>query len=59
MNDQVNKHMCEFADCEKEAEFWNKDLQAWLCAECDEKDHNPTGYCSQSCGLGYGCDQSC
>lgn len=30
-----------------------------LCDECAEKYHNSSGYCSLSCCLGNGCDQSC
>ena len=30
-----------------------------LCKECDDAYDNQTGYCSLSCCLGGGCDQSC
>lgn len=30
-----------------------------LCEYCDDKYDNKTGYCSLSCSLGNGCDQTC
>lgn len=30
-----------------------------VCNECADKMENITGFCSLSCQLGYGCDDSC
>lgn len=30
-----------------------------LCYECNDKYYDSTGYCSLSCSLGNGCDQTC
>jgi hypothetical protein len=49
---------------------WCKGCEEWtnkygeqsgndLCEECDRKYDNKTGYCSLSCCLGGGCDESC
>ena len=57
---------CEFADCDVELNIMEMfDLddivseRIWVCPTCYEKVSNETGYCSISCQLGYGCDDSC
>lgn len=55
--------ICEYANCEEIAtEEWQLDGQPlFLCKECGIKyeNSNDSGYCSQMCILGYGCDGSC
>lgn len=50
---------CEFADCMEPASVYHEDLQAWLCSKHEDSPENSTGYCSRSCMLGNGCDESC
>lgn len=53
------QHVCEFCNCTNEANIYDEELEAWLCEEHDGGEGNSTGYCNQSCQLGYGCDGSC
>lgn len=55
----MEKQLCEYCDCENEATIYDDNLDAYLCDEHDGGDINATGYCSRSCLLGYGCDDSC
>ncbi len=41
--------------CDKYGDYNGLDI----CEECDNKYDNKTGWCSLSCSLGNGCDQSC
>ena len=41
--------------CDKYGDYNGLDI----CEECDNKYDNKTGWCSLSCCLGNGCDQSC
>ena len=53
------KVICEFCDCEREADLFDEELNAWLCEIHANACTNQTGYCNQQCILGYGCDGSC
>ncbi len=56
---------CEYANCEviapiSEMETTVDDgIFVYLCSTCADKVVNTSGYCSLSCQLGYGCDDSC
>jgi hypothetical protein len=52
-------HECEYCNCDKPATIFVKELDAWLCEKHEDGSYNSSGYCSQSCQLGYGCDGSC
>lgn len=58
--------MCEYADCEvrlPKSKMHNEGDTTggpvWVCPSCIDKMEDPSGYCSISCQLGYGCDDSC
>lgn len=51
--------LCHVHGCTKEATHYDEELGADLCDEHEGGTGNPTGYCSNSCQLGYGCDDSC
>lgn len=55
MND--NKHFCEW--CEELFDEVRNDNGPNLCEECNNKYQNETGYCSLSCCMGNGCDETC
>jgi len=57
---------CEHADCA--GEFFVRDMEEmsdgeggriYVCQNHLEHMQDQSGYCSMSCQLGYGCDQSC
>lgn len=57
---------CEYADCDARlpvADMYNEgdttSGPVWVCKICIHKLDDPSGYCSMSCILGYGCDDSC
>jgi len=57
---------CEFVDCDARlpvADMHNEGDTTggtvWVCSSCIDKMEDSSGYCSISCQLGYGCDQSC
>lgn len=51
---------CEYCGCEEDATHYDVVVEAWLCDDhAGGSDHANTGYCGQSCKLGYGCDGSC
>ena len=52
-------NMCEYCNCNREAIVFDEETKAWVCAEHSYIMQDSTGYCSQSCMLGYGCDGSC
>lgn len=47
---------CEFNDCELKFTYDNKYK---LCSECRCQYNNTSTYCSLSCSMGLGCDDSC
>jgi len=51
------KQFCEGCEelVEKLEDYTGRDL----CESCSEKYDNKTGWCSLSCCLGNGCDQTC
>ena len=50
---------CSFCGCPKGA-TWEKQWEDEVFPFCEDHDFTDnTGYCGQSCQLGYGCDQSC
>ena len=58
--------LCEYADCDTQLpahliEDMRDDDGApiYICERCENLMGDETGYCSVSCQLGYGCDQSC
>ena len=55
----MEKQLCEYCDCDNEATCYDEELGAWFCDEHEGGSGDPTGYCSRSCQLGYGCDGSC
>ena len=55
----IQKYVCEYADCTNEETTWDDDMQVYVCAEHENSLTNFTGYCSKSCILGNGCDGSC
>ena len=56
----VEKTICDGCDCTILDENLTNDYYGyWLCEECNESYNDKTGYCSLSCCLGYGCDDSC
>jgi hypothetical protein len=55
----LDTRVCEFCDCLEEATVYNESLEAWLCEKHEDGRENHTGYCNQSCLLGYGCDGCC
>jgi hypothetical protein len=63
MNSTVKTEQCNLL-CFGCDEYTDK-LDNWgtdgvdLCEYCNLKYENYTGYCSVSCSLGNGCDQSC
>lgn len=63
-----NTACCEFTDCDVELnimemfdldDIFPSEDRIWICRDCYEKVEDQTGYCSVSCQLGYGCDDSC
>lgn len=57
---------CEYADCDAHlpiANMYNEGDTTggpvWVCERCMNKMVDDSGYCSLSCQLGYGCDDSC
>ena len=61
-NDTITKVACEYADCKAclpQDEMTLVDDGCYVCPECEAKMENSSGYCSLSCQLGYGCDDSC
>ncbi len=59
MKTNQENETCEFCGCNNVATHFDEELQAWLCDEHEGGRGNSTGYCNQSCQLGYGCDGSC
>lgn len=57
IKDKTNKVLC--IGCEEMVESLTNEYGYKLCDECNEKYDNKTGYCSLSCSLGDGCDQTC
>jgi hypothetical protein len=60
MKNQIDDCVCEYKDCGRAAthvEDCGIREQIPLCD--DHSLDDKTGYCSQSCQLGYGCDDSC
>ena len=58
--------LCEYADCDTQLptiqmeEMRDDDNRlVYVCEPCTWRIEDPSGYCSFSCQLGYGCDQSC
>ena len=52
---------CEYEDCDFDAEI---EIElcgeiVHVCEDCDSRIEDQSGYCSISCQLGYGCDDSC
>lgn len=59
-SDNVNTHLCEYCDCNQVATHYNEYIGAWLCDEHEGGSPTAdTGYCSEHCMLGYGCDHTC
>jgi hypothetical protein len=57
---------CEYDDCEVSADIADMEelsdddgVPIYVCMSCYERMEDSSGYCSISCQLGYGCDQSC
>lgn len=57
---------CSYRDCEKILTISEMEMVGtidgflqYVCNECADKMENITGFCSLSCQLGYGCDDSC
>ena len=70
MAENIGLIMCEYVDCDTclpMAEMRNVGEEfgstfghpTWVCASCEDKVVDESGYCDISCQLGYGCDQSC
>lgn len=62
-----NTALCEYDGCD--GEFAVADMEVfdgdnlgqrvYVCLPCYGRMEDPSGYCSISCQLGYGCDDSC
>ena len=57
---------CEYADCGREFNLRDMEKMAdgeggyiYVCNSCQDRMDDQTGFCSMSCQLGYGCDDSC
>ena len=51
--------LCSFCECTKDA-TWEDKWGDEVFPFCEDHGFDDkTGYCGQSCQLGYGCDQSC
>lgn len=63
MNSETKTELCD-KWC-KGCEEYTNNLDDWnsggvmLCEKCNMNYENSTGYCSLSCCLGNGCDQTC
>lgn len=58
----MSEDICEYLDCDQPAE--NEVELRWgelrrVCPEHVDRIEDRTGYCSASCMLGHGCDDSC
>ena len=56
-NNDVNE--CGYRNCVRLGENYHEELQEWLCDEHIENVADVTGWCSDFCRLGHGCDGSC
>lgn len=60
-SEEYTAQCCSYRDCYKAGELVegvrDDGEPVFLCEDHDLD--NQTGYCSISCQLGYGCDQSC
>ena len=60
-----NLIMCEYGNCEvslpeeEMTQVGDDDNPVYVCPGCEDKVFDRTGYCSLSCQLGRGCDESC
>lgn len=58
--DNNDVHKLDFcSNCEEWKPNIEKEYGAMLCPDCSNLYDNKTGYCSLSCCLGNGCDESC
>jgi len=64
MADQIKE--CGYAGCDSQEVVYllenvydDDGAPILICERCENRMSDETGYCSMSCQLGYGCDQSC
>ena len=60
--DSTDTVACDYNDCDvclPKSEMVQLEPGCYVCPECEAKMENSSGYCSLSCQLGYGCDDSC
>ena len=56
---------CEYSNCDVKLpvsemeDIGEYNDHVYVCKSCIDKVENQSGYCSISCQLGYGCDNSC